>query len=141
MHKLKSVKAVPRSLYTLKLAWCDGRVDRVDMSDVIHTYKLFTPLRGNPKLFRAVRVVDGGLGIAWTRAMDYSAESLHRLADSQRQTSGETSQRAKDAKAKRPMLPVSKATGGLLPGIDLTHMSTIEEMDDLEYVERMKRFK
>ncbi len=94
MHKLKSVKAVPRSLYTLKLAWCDGRVDRVDMSDVIHTYKLFTPLRGNPKLFRAVRVVDGGLGIAWTRAMDYSAESLHRLADSQRQTSGETSQRA-----------------------------------------------
>jgi hypothetical protein len=38
-------------------------------------------------------------------------------------------------------LPVSKATGGLMPGVDLTHMSTIYEMEDLEYVERMKHFK
>jgi hypothetical protein len=36
---------------------------------------------------------------------------------------------------------VSKATGGLMPGIDLTRFSDIQEMDDLEYVERMKRFK
>jgi len=35
-------------------------------------------------------------------------------------------------------LPVSKATGGLRPGIDL---SDIQHMDDLEYVERMKHFK
>jgi hypothetical protein len=38
-------------------------------------------------------------------------------------------------------LPVSKGTGGLMPGVDLTRFSTIEEMDDLEYVERMKHFK
>jgi hypothetical protein len=36
---------------------------------------------------------------------------------------------------------VSKATGGLMPGIDLTRFSDIQEMDDLEYVERMKHFK
>jgi len=42
---------------------------------------------------------------------------------------------------KRVLLPVSRATGGLMPGVDLTHFSTIEEMDDLEYVERMKHFK
>jgi hypothetical protein len=36
---------------------------------------------------------------------------------------------------------VSNATGGLLPGVDLTSSSAIQEMDDLEYVERMKRFK
>jgi len=47
----------------------------------------------------------------------------------------------KPAKQKRVLPPVSKATGGLMPGIDLTHFSAIQEMDDLEYVERMKRFK
>jgi len=39
---------------------------------------------------------------------------------------------------RRKPLPVSKATGGLRPGIDL---SDIQHMDDLEYVERMKHFK
>jgi CopG-like RHH_1 or ribbon-helix-helix domain, RHH_5 len=47
----------------------------------------------------------------------------------------------KSAKQKRVLPPVSKATGGLMPGIDLTRFSEIQEMDDLEYVERMKHFK
>jgi hypothetical protein len=42
---------------------------------------------------------------------------------------------------KHKPLPVSKATGGLRPGIDLTRFSDIQHMDDLEYVERMKHFK
>jgi hypothetical protein len=50
-------------------------------------------------------------------------------------------QKSKGPKRKRILPPVSSATGGLMPGIDLTHMSTIYEMEDLEYVERMKRFK
>ena len=37
--------------------------------------------------------------------------------------------------------PVSKATGGPMPGIDFTSFSALEELDDLEYVERMKNFK
>jgi hypothetical protein len=45
------------------------------------------------------------------------------------------------SKQKRRPVRVSKATGGLMPGIDLTRMSTIYEMEDLEYVERMKHFK
>lgn len=49
--------------------------------------------------------------------------------------------RRKAAKKKRALPPVSKATGGLMPGIDLTRFSAIQEMDDLDYVERMKRFK
>jgi hypothetical protein len=44
-------------------------------------------------------------------------------------------------KAKRVLPRVSKAKGGLLPGVDLTSFSAIQEVDDLEYVERMKRFK
>jgi hypothetical protein len=45
------------------------------------------------------------------------------------------------AKKRKVVLPVSKATGGLLPGVDLTRFSDYQEMEDLEYVERMKNFK
>jgi hypothetical protein len=34
--------------------------------------------------------------------------------------------------------PISKATGGLMPGIDLNDTTALQEMDDLEYVERLK---
>lgn len=46
-------------------------------------------------------------------------------------------------KAKRPRgpLPVSKATGGTWPDIDISNSAALQEMDDLEYVERMKHFK
>lgn len=36
---------------------------------------------------------------------------------------------------------VSTATGGLQPGIDLTKMSDYYEMEDAEYLERMKNYK
>lgn len=43
---------------------------------------------------------------------------------------------------RRVVLPISGATGGLLPGIDPAKISTYtQELDDLEYVERMKTFK
>jgi len=57
-----------------------------------------------------------------------------------RQVVEEKKQIASPKKKHRP-LPVSKATGGLRPGIDLTRFSDIQHMDDLEYVERMKHFK
>jgi len=41
--------------------------------------------------------------------------------------------------AKRIMPRVSTAKGGLLPGVDLDKYSVIQEVDDLAYVERMKR--
>ena len=50
------------------------------------------------------------------------------------------SEERKPGKRKRVVLPVSKATGGLLPGVDLTRFSDIQGQDDLEYMERMKRF-
>jgi hypothetical protein len=48
---------------------------------------------------------------------------------------------SKAAKKKRILPRVSKATGGPMPGVDITRFSALEEMDDLEYVERMKHFK
>jgi len=47
----------------------------------------------------------------------------------------------KASKGKRVMPRVSTATGGPMPGVDLTDFSALQEMDDLEYVERMKHFK
>jgi hypothetical protein len=48
---------------------------------------------------------------------------------------------SRSPKKKRVLPPVSKATGGPMPGIDLTDFSALQEMEDLEYVERMKHFK
>jgi len=44
-------------------------------------------------------------------------------------------------KAKRILPRVSTATGGALPGIDISNSAALQEMEDLEYVERMKHFK
>ena len=43
------------------------------------------------------------------------------------------------AKKARVMPPVDTATGGPMPGVDLIDLSTLQEIEDLEYVERMKR--
>jgi hypothetical protein len=45
------------------------------------------------------------------------------------------------AKRERRPLPLSTATGGPLPGIDISNSAALQEMEDLEYVERMKHFK
>jgi len=47
----------------------------------------------------------------------------------------------KVAKPKRILPRISTASGGLMPGIDISDSAALQEMDDLEYVERMKRFK
>lgn len=43
--------------------------------------------------------------------------------------------------AKPAQLPVSKATGGLLPGVDITRFSDIQGADDIEYMARSQRTK
>ena len=50
------------------------------------------------------------------------------------------SEDGKDSKKKRVLPPISKATGGLHPGIDLARGSTLQEAEDLDYVRRMKDF-
>jgi hypothetical protein len=50
-------------------------------------------------------------------------------------------QRSRAAEKGREPLPVSKKTGGLRPGVDLTRFADYQEMEDLEYMERLKRFK
>jgi hypothetical protein len=44
------------------------------------------------------------------------------------------------AKGTRVLPPISKAAGGLRPGVDLTRFSDIHGTDDLESMERSNRF-
>ena len=49
------------------------------------------------------------------------------------------SDRPAGEKRERIMPRVSTATGGLLPAVDLTKFSNYQEIEDLEYIERLKR--
>lgn len=46
--------------------------------------------------------------------------------------------RSSAIKAKRVMPRVSTATGGLMPGIDLDNSAALQEMEDLEYMKRLR---
>jgi len=41
--------------------------------------------------------------------------------------------------AKRKLPRISTATGGFLPGIDISNNASIQELEDEEYIERLKR--
>jgi len=45
----------------------------------------------------------------------------------------------KPVKRKRIAPRISKAAGGLMPGIDLTNPWTLQEAEDFEYVRRLQR--
>lgn len=47
----------------------------------------------------------------------------------------------REDKKKRVLPPISKATGGLMPGIDITRLSELQEQDDLDYMGRTGRTK
>ena len=47
----------------------------------------------------------------------------------------------RSSKPKRAVPRVSKARGGLLPGVQLNEISVLEEADDLEYVRRLPHLK
>jgi hypothetical protein len=49
-------------------------------------------------------------------------------------------EKEKTAQTKRLPPRVSTATGGPMPGIDITNFSALQEIEDLEYVERMRHF-
>jgi hypothetical protein len=47
----------------------------------------------------------------------------------------------RSARAKRVLPRVSKASGGLLPGIDIADSRSLQESDDIDYVLRLTRSK
>jgi hypothetical protein len=75
--------------FVVRVTW-RGRVasrtrkaEPIDLAPAIFTYKIYRPLRDNPRLFRSVHVVHDGNAIAWGAEdeIDMSAAMLERLAD------------------------------------------------------------
>jgi hypothetical protein len=85
-----------------------------------------------------VRLPEGLLKQAKRKAAAEGRTLTSLIEDGLRLVVAETK---KSPKRKRVLPPISKATGGPMPGIDLTDFSALQEMDDLDYVERMKQFK
>lgn len=83
---IASVEALPGQ--RLHIRWRDGHGDAVDMTGVIADFRPFAPLADHAT-FAKVTVAGHGSGIAWECGLDYSADSLARLAEDQRDWSGE----------------------------------------------------
>jgi hypothetical protein len=84
-----------------------------------------------------VRLPEDLLKRAKRKAMAEGRTLASLIEDGLRRVVAET----RRVKEKRVLPRTSKATGGPMPGIDLADSSALQELDDLEYVERMKRFK
>ena len=77
-----------------------------------------------------------------TRAKHKAAAERRTLAslieDGLRLVGGEGGE---EVKRRRVPPPISKATGGPMPGVDVTDLSALDESEDLDAVARMQRIK
>ena len=73
--------------YTLIITWTGGRKTAVDMTGVVARSGRFRELL-DPATFADVDVVTHGWGIGWGCGLDYSAQSLARLAREQKPMTG-----------------------------------------------------
>ena len=64
----------------LLILWKGGAEGVVDVSDHLAAYSVFTPLRGNDAVFRAVTGGERGWSAHWTDDMEISSDTLWRLA-------------------------------------------------------------
>jgi DNA-binding transcriptional regulator YiaG len=69
--------------FTLRIRWAHGEESVIDVSGMIATFRVFTPLRCDHAMFAAVKVGDYGTHIAWSDDIDMAASTLWRLAQEQ----------------------------------------------------------
>ena len=64
--------SLPEQPYMLRIAGDHGDESLVDVSRLISTYRVYTPLRHAAHLFRQVRVGEYGTDVVWTNDLDMS---------------------------------------------------------------------
>jgi DNA-binding transcriptional regulator YiaG len=69
--------------FTLHIRWTHGEESLIDVSGMIATFRVFTPLRSDREMFAAVKVGEYGTHIAWSEDIDMAASTLWRLAQEQ----------------------------------------------------------
>jgi hypothetical protein len=62
------------------------------------------------------------------------------LSDRGRAAAG-AGRESESRKRKRVLPPISKSIGGSMPGVDITDPSALAEIEDLDQVMRMQRFR
>jgi hypothetical protein len=73
----------PAGTHSVTVSWVgQERIETVDLAPQILTYKIYRPLREDPRLFATVHVVGDGAAIAWGAddVIDMSAATIERLA-------------------------------------------------------------
>lgn len=81
-------------LYRIEAVWSDGRKTEIDLAPHILRYAQCRPLRGNAVAFQRLRIVDGGIAIAWPSPepggeIDISADAIAALGRAQTMTGPE----------------------------------------------------
>ncbi len=89
-HQMPLVRGVrpARAPNTLAIDWKGGGHDTVDLTGLIARTKVFAPLK-DAAAFRAVHIVDHGVGIEWDCGLDLSGSTLKTIADEQRPMAGD----------------------------------------------------
>ncbi len=80
--RIEAVEAGERPL-TLHVRWTHGGENLIDVSGMIASFRIFTPLRADPERFAAVKVGEYGTHVAWSDDIDMAASTLWRLAQEQ----------------------------------------------------------
>lgn len=82
-----------------------------------------------------VRLPDGLLRRARRKAAAEGRTLTALIEDGLRRV---LSERVPGGKARRTLPPVSRATGGLMPGIDLSDSAALQELEDRDYAGRLR---
>ncbi len=77
--------------FALHVTWDSGSKSRIDISNIINTFHIYTPLRHSHKLFQKVQLGEYGTDIIWHHntcaddaiEIDMSAQTLWRLSQEQ----------------------------------------------------------
>ena len=82
LPRIEAVEAGGRP-FTLRIRWAHSEESVVDVSGMIETFRVFTPLRADPERFAAVKVGEYGTHVTWSEDIDMAATTLWRLAQEQ----------------------------------------------------------
>ena len=85
MPRIAKVEVVGHPI--IRLQWSEGsranRIDTVDLSPMIYTFKLYRPLREDKALFRTVHLIERGRILAWgdDDQIDMVVDNVQELAE------------------------------------------------------------
>ena len=84
MARIADLRVVGPS--TLKLNWAEGaragRIDVLDLTPLIGSYKVYRPLRNDPALFATAHLIEDGDVVAWDGPdLEMTAELIETLAE------------------------------------------------------------